>query len=229
MTQQGPVNAVAFSPDGRWVAMGSDDQTARVFEARTGKEVSHLAQQGTVRAVAFSPDGRWVATGSDDQTARVFEASTGKEVSRLTQRDKVRAVAFSPDGRWVPVVWCIWKLAAGNGSVEQTADKVAMAPSMAAYSSAPDAGGLQMFRTKEIVKTSGRGRTDWPEQVGTVTKVTAGSVFVQWHDCAVEDEMDCDERVSTGTFNDIVPVEFAVLTPPEEKPPTIHFGGRHTK
>ena len=79
-----------------------------------------------------------------------------------------------------------------------------------------------MFRVKEIVKTSGRGRTaDWPEQVGTVTSVTAGSVFVQWHDCAVEDEMNCDELVSTGAFNDVVPVVFAVLRPPEEKPPTI--------
>ena len=79
-----------------------------------------------------------------------------------------------------------------------------------------------MFRIKEIVKTSGKGRTaDWPEQVGTVTMVTAGSVFVQWHDCAVEDEMSFGELVSTGAFNDIVPVVFAVLTPPEEKPPTI--------
>ena len=80
-----------------------------------------------------------------------------------------------------------------------------------------------MFRVKEIVKTSGKGRTaDWPEQVGTVTGVTAGSVFVQWHDCAVEDEMDYSELVSTGAFNDAVPVVFAVLTPPDEKPPTGH-------
>jgi len=80
-----------------------------------------------------------------------------------------------------------------------------------------------MFRIKEIVKPSGKGRTaDWPEQVGTVTRVTAGSLFVQWHDCAVEDEMDFDELVSTGAFNDIVPVVFAVLRPPEEERPTIH-------
>ena len=80
-----------------------------------------------------------------------------------------------------------------------------------------------MFRIREIVKPSGKGRTaDWPEHIGTVTKVTAGSVFVQWHDCAVEDEMKFDELVSTGTFNDIVPVVVAELPPPEEKPPTIH-------
>ena len=80
-----------------------------------------------------------------------------------------------------------------------------------------------MFRIKEIVKPSGNGRTaDWPEHVGTVTRVTKESVFVQWHDCAVEDEMSFDELISTGAFNDIVPVVVAELRPPEEKPPTIH-------
>ena len=80
-----------------------------------------------------------------------------------------------------------------------------------------------MFRIKEIVKPSGRGRTaDWSKHIGTVTRVTKVSVFVQWHDCAVEDEMNSGELVSTGTFNDSVPVVVAKLPPPEEKPPTIH-------
>ena len=80
-----------------------------------------------------------------------------------------------------------------------------------------------MFQTKEIVKPSGKGRTaDWPEHVGTVSKVTAESVFVQWHDCAIEDELRFDEVASTGTFNDLVPVVVAELLLPEEKPTTIH-------
>ena len=94
---------------------------------------------------------------------------------------------------------------------------------MTAYSFDSTAGGLQMFRIKEIVKPSGKGRTaDWPERIGTLTRVTKESVFVQWHDCAVEDEMNSDELTSTGTFNDIVPVVVAELPPPEEKRPTIH-------
>ena len=80
-----------------------------------------------------------------------------------------------------------------------------------------------MFQIKEIVKPSGKGRTaDWPQNIGTVTRVTAESVLVQWHDCAIEDEMKFDELVSTGTFNDSVPVVVAELPSPEKKPPTIH-------
>jgi hypothetical protein len=72
-----------------------------------------------------------------------------------------------------------------------------------------------MFRIKEIVKPSGKERTaDWPMHAGTVTKVTAESVFVQWHDCAVEDEMNFDELVSTGTFKDMVPIVVAELPMP---------------
>jgi hypothetical protein len=91
------VDAVAFSPDGKLVATGSADNSARVFEAATGREVFRLARQNWVRSVAFSPDGKLVATGSDNHSARVFEAATGREVSRLALQSLVVAVAFSPD------------------------------------------------------------------------------------------------------------------------------------
>jgi WD40 repeat protein len=67
------VSAVAFSPDGRFVATASDDETARVWETATGKEVYTLSgHEGPVRCVAFSPDGKRLATGSDDGTARLW-------------------------------------------------------------------------------------------------------------------------------------------------------------
>jgi WD40 repeat protein len=97
----GAVHAVSFSPDGKLIATGSEDNIARVFEAATGHEVSRLVHGSGVYAVAFSPDGRLVATGSGDMTARVFEAATGHEVSRLVHGSGVYAVAFSPDGKLV--------------------------------------------------------------------------------------------------------------------------------
>ena len=79
-----------------------------------------------------------------------------------------------------------------------------------------------MFQVKEIVKTSGKGRTaDWPDHIGTVTRITKESVFVQWHNYAVEDEMSFDELISTRTFADKLPVVVAELPLTEEEPPTI--------
>ena len=98
LDRDGPVWAVAFSPDGTLVGAASDDGSVRVFEAATGTELARLGHDGAVRAVAFSPDGTRVCTASDDGSARVFEAATGTELARLDHNGAVRAVAFSPDG-----------------------------------------------------------------------------------------------------------------------------------
>src|SRR5205823_3402516 len=84
-SHQGPVFAVAFSPDGRAVLTGSQDGTARLWSAATGKELSPpLRHRGWVYAVAFSPDGRAVLTGGGDLRtgeARLWSAATGKELT----------------------------------------------------------------------------------------------------------------------------------------------------
>jgi dipeptidyl aminopeptidase/acylaminoacyl peptidase len=72
MTHGSIVLAVAFSPDGRYVVSGSWDDTARVWEAASGREVARVTHGAEVSAVTFSPDGRYVVSGSWDDTARVW-------------------------------------------------------------------------------------------------------------------------------------------------------------
>jgi WD40 repeat protein len=77
------VSAIAFAPDGTRVATGSDDRSARVFDAATGTELTRLEHDDKVSAIAFAPDGTRVATGSDDRPARVFEVEPDLLLARV--------------------------------------------------------------------------------------------------------------------------------------------------
>jgi WD40 repeat protein len=95
------VSALAFSPDGKYLASGSYDMVARVWKVNTGSEIASMVHESDVNVVAFSPDGNYVASGGMDNTARVWEVATGKEISRMIHNDAVTSVAFSPNGKYV--------------------------------------------------------------------------------------------------------------------------------
>jgi WD40 repeat protein len=96
------VNAVAVTPDGTRIVTGSSssDNTARVWDARTGAELLQLkGHAGAVNSVVVMPDGTRIVTGSGDRTARVWDAQTGAELLQLKGHTQaVNSVVVTPDG-----------------------------------------------------------------------------------------------------------------------------------
>jgi WD40 repeat protein len=100
----GRVTSVAYSRDGSRVVTGSQDQTAILWDAKSGRKLCVLeGHKGAVRAVAFSPDGGQVLTGSDDKTAILWDANSGRPLCiYAAHKGAVTSVAFSPpDGRQI--------------------------------------------------------------------------------------------------------------------------------
>ena len=96
----GGVLALAVTSDGRHIVTGSDDNTARVWDAGTGVELLQLKVPGAVRGVAVTPDGTRIVTGSDDNIARVWDAGNGTELRQFKgHAESLLAVAAMPDGR----------------------------------------------------------------------------------------------------------------------------------
>jgi WD40 repeat protein len=92
------VYPVAFSPDGRWIASGSWDNTVRLWDGATGEPCAVLPHPGIVRCLVFGPDGRWLVSSNDDRL-RIWDVATGSVLKEVKgPGNSVRSLALSPDG-----------------------------------------------------------------------------------------------------------------------------------
>ena len=113
--------ALAYSPDGRWLAItAADDTTLLLLDAQSHKTIAWFrGHDKTVFKVAFSLDGSRLATCSEDRTVRVWEINGGGCHVLRGHTDEVYAVAFHPDGKRLAsagrdrAVW-LWDLDRGE-------------------------------------------------------------------------------------------------------------------
>ena len=91
------VVAVAISPDSNYIASGSKDKSAKLWEVSTGREVrSYLGHEATVTSLEFTADGTTLITGSNDKSIRFWDVSTGKEFYSIHTDDIITDLAIDP-------------------------------------------------------------------------------------------------------------------------------------
>jgi WD40 repeat protein len=103
MGHRGDIQYAAYNSDGTKIVTTSTDHTARLWDARTGKQLTApLQHDDDVLIADFSSDGKRVVTGSEDRTARVWDVETGRPIGLpLHGSAAILSVRFSPDGKTV--------------------------------------------------------------------------------------------------------------------------------
>jgi WD40 repeat protein len=157
-----PVQAVAFSPDGKTLAWAS--RRICLCDRATRKELRRLGKEGDhVLCIGFSPDGRILAAGNGLGGLRIYDVGTGQERRLLGGGyGGIVSLSFSPDGQTIALAHqrsgniTVWDIATGNRLHDiRVSNDLRMMVNSVAYS--PDgkrlATGLTSFNTLTLVDT----------------------------------------------------------------------------
>jgi WD40 repeat protein len=98
-----PVLMGAFTPDGERAVTVSSDETVRLWDLKTGKEIrQYKGHTGPLYCMALSGDGRMLVTGAQDNTLRLWDVPQPRPVLLMAgHQGAAGGLAVSPDGRMV--------------------------------------------------------------------------------------------------------------------------------
>ncbi len=92
------ISMIVFSADGKKLVSASYDQSVRLWDIETGKELNSFKKHTDwVKTIAISNDGEIIVSGGLDHTARVYNSQTGQEICSFSDESIVQSVAISPN------------------------------------------------------------------------------------------------------------------------------------
>ncbi|TVY71375.1 Vegetative incompatibility protein HET-E-1 [Lachnellula suecica] len=93
------INAIAFFPDDKMMALATYFGTVRLWDAATGLELYNLkGHQESVEVIVFSSDAKLIASGSRDMTVKLWNMTTGTELHTLRGHEaRITTIIFLPD------------------------------------------------------------------------------------------------------------------------------------
>ena len=130
------VSSAAYSPDGKRIVSASMDNTIRIWDAETGRQIGKPLEGHTewVKSAAFSPDGKRIVSAAWDGTIRIWDAKTGKQIGQSLEGNVINSAAFSPDGKRIVSASQLGTIQIWDAKTGRQIGKPLEGPSSAVYS-----------------------------------------------------------------------------------------------